>query len=159
MISDVGQTPEEAVATIVLLDQLPRNMYRGMEAAKVSPSETVLALRPLTIRHIIRMIRKLVSLPSNICSTGITPNESNVSDPQVNLLVHILILASLEFRQGLLPIYAPSVQPPLCGRRLTPSNAQRGSSRPREAQITHGDAQSRESIRRRAVRYRYVHEL
>jgi hypothetical protein len=138
LIGDVGQTPEEAVATIVLLDQLPRNMYRGMEAAKVRPTGTVLALRLLTIRHIKRMIRKLVSWPSNIYSTGAIPNEINVSDPQINLLVRMLILASLEFRQGLLPLHAPSVQRPLCGRRLTPSNAQRGSSRPREAQNTHG---------------------
>jgi len=35
-IDRVVESKEDAVAAVVLLDQLPRNMFRGMEAAKVS---------------------------------------------------------------------------------------------------------------------------
>jgi len=35
-IDQVVESKEDAVAAVVLLDQLPRNMFRGMEAAKVS---------------------------------------------------------------------------------------------------------------------------
>lgn len=34
-IQSVVNSKEDAVAAVVLLDQLPRNMFRGMEAAKV----------------------------------------------------------------------------------------------------------------------------
>jgi len=34
-IDQVVESKEDAVAAVVLLDQLPRNMFRGMEAAKV----------------------------------------------------------------------------------------------------------------------------
>jgi len=34
-IDSVVKSREDAVAAVVLLDQLPRNMFRGMEAAKV----------------------------------------------------------------------------------------------------------------------------
>lgn len=36
-IDQVVESREDAVAAVVLLDQLPRNMFRGKEAAKVSP--------------------------------------------------------------------------------------------------------------------------
>jgi uncharacterized protein (DUF924 family) len=34
-IEGIVESKEDAVAAVVLLDQLPRNMFRGMEAAKV----------------------------------------------------------------------------------------------------------------------------
>jgi hypothetical protein len=34
-IDSIVESKEDAVAAVVLLDQLPRNMFRGMEAAKV----------------------------------------------------------------------------------------------------------------------------
>jgi uncharacterized protein (DUF924 family) len=34
-IDNIVESKEDAVAAVVLLDQLPRNMFRGMEAAKV----------------------------------------------------------------------------------------------------------------------------
>jgi len=34
-IDSIVESREDAVAAVVLLDQLPRNMFRGMEAAKV----------------------------------------------------------------------------------------------------------------------------
>lgn len=34
-IDRIVESKEDAVAAVVLLDQLPRNMFRGMEAAKV----------------------------------------------------------------------------------------------------------------------------
>jgi uncharacterized protein (DUF924 family) len=34
-IGNIVESKEDAVAAVVLLDQLPRNMFRGMEAAKV----------------------------------------------------------------------------------------------------------------------------
>ena len=36
-IDQVVESREDAVAAVVLLDQLPRNMFRGKEATKVSP--------------------------------------------------------------------------------------------------------------------------
>lgn len=36
-IDQVVESREDAVAAVVLLDQLPRNMFRGKKAAKVSP--------------------------------------------------------------------------------------------------------------------------
>jgi uncharacterized protein (DUF924 family) len=38
-IDCVVESREDAVAAVVLLDQLPRNMFRGKEAAKASPLE------------------------------------------------------------------------------------------------------------------------
>jgi uncharacterized protein (DUF924 family) len=34
-IDNIVESKEDAMAAVVLLDQLPRNMFRGMEAAKV----------------------------------------------------------------------------------------------------------------------------
>ena len=34
-IDSIVESREDAVAAVVLLDQLPRNMFRGIEAAKV----------------------------------------------------------------------------------------------------------------------------
>jgi uncharacterized protein (DUF924 family) len=34
-VESIVDSKEDAVAAVVLLDQLPRNMFRGMEAAKV----------------------------------------------------------------------------------------------------------------------------
>jgi uncharacterized protein (DUF924 family) len=34
-IDNIVESKEDAVAAVVLLDQLPRNMFRGVEAAKV----------------------------------------------------------------------------------------------------------------------------
>jgi uncharacterized protein (DUF924 family) len=35
-LGKIVQTPEEAVGAVLLLDQIPRNIFRGREAAKVS---------------------------------------------------------------------------------------------------------------------------
>lgn len=37
-VGRIVQTPEEAVGAVLLLDQIPRNIFRGTEAAKVSCS-------------------------------------------------------------------------------------------------------------------------
>jgi uncharacterized protein (DUF924 family) len=39
-IEKVVESPEDAVAAVILLDQLPRNMFRGKEAAKVSKTKS-----------------------------------------------------------------------------------------------------------------------
>jgi uncharacterized protein (DUF924 family) len=43
-LDQVVESKEDAVAAVVLLDQLPRNMFRGMEAAKVSRSSLIISM-------------------------------------------------------------------------------------------------------------------
>lgn len=44
-IMHVASTPKDALAAVVLLDQIPRNVYRGQEAVKVHRDFDPLALR------------------------------------------------------------------------------------------------------------------
>jgi uncharacterized protein (DUF924 family) len=37
-IRQVAQTADQEVATVILLDQIPRNVFRGMDAGKVGTS-------------------------------------------------------------------------------------------------------------------------
>lgn len=39
-IQSVIKTPDDAVASVILLDQMPRNIFRGDQAVRVSPNSS-----------------------------------------------------------------------------------------------------------------------
>jgi uncharacterized protein (DUF924 family) len=63
-IKAVAESPEEAVATVILLDQLPRNMFRGMEAAKVRAVEELPRETLIECRHITSSTQKVENWPN-----------------------------------------------------------------------------------------------